>query len=350
MLLGIVEGFYGRPWSWKARKDYLDFMKKIGFDFYIYAPKEDRYFREDWMKPLPKGEKKELSRLSAFYRERGIKWGVGFSPYNAYISFDRASKEKLKTKLNELNLLKPDIIAILFDDMKGDIPDIGKTQIKIMNFIRENTNSSKLLFCPTYYSFDPLLDKIFGKRPESYLEYLGKNLDRDIDIIWTGPLVRSGEITKKHLEEVSEMLGRKPFIWDNFIANDGEKHKKYLYIKPFRGRNRNILNYISGFMVNPMNQACLSQIPIITLADELGILKDYRFGAGTRYNPEESLERAVTLVCGRKHAKGFLEYVRDFLVGLDEIPEEKKKEMVKYFSSINEEWAREIVEWLEVDS
>ncbi|MBF0502616.1 MAG: beta-N-acetylglucosaminidase domain-containing protein, partial [Candidatus Riflebacteria bacterium] len=39
--LGVIEGFYGAPWSWDIRKEYIKFLKKSGYSFYFYAPKAD---------------------------------------------------------------------------------------------------------------------------------------------------------------------------------------------------------------------------------------------------------------------------------------------------------------------
>ena len=337
-MLGIIEGFYGKPWSWEARKNYAYFIKDIDFNFYIYAPKEDKYLRENWNLPLPKETFEKLKELSGIYHGLGLKWGIGLSLFNAYLSFDNTVKTNIKKKLNELSLLKPDVIAILFDDMKGDINNIAETQVSITHFVLENSDFAKIIFCPTYYTFDPILESVFGKKPKNYLHYIGDNLDSKIDIIWTGPMVRSEYITVEHLKEVQDILKRKPFIWDNYIANDGKEHEQFLYIKPFKNRNTEILDYISGFMINPMNQAYLSQIPIQTFADELKL--------SNHYTPSSSIKNAVEKVCGRKHKEKVIEYTKDFLKGRESISEKRREEIYRYCSSIDEQWSIEIVEWL----
>lgn len=37
--LGIIEGYYGKPWSWQARAETVTFLKPHGYAFYLYAPK-----------------------------------------------------------------------------------------------------------------------------------------------------------------------------------------------------------------------------------------------------------------------------------------------------------------------
>ncbi len=346
ILLGVIEGFYGKPWSWQERIGYISFLKENGLNFYIYAPKEDRFLREDWKTSFPGERLSKLNQLGKSFREAGLKWGIGFSPFNAYKSFNTHTKSILKKKLEEIFNLKPDILAILFDDMEGDVNKIAETQVEITHYIAEyfsalshdKNYTGRVLFCPTYYSYDPILEKVFGNSPAGYLEYIGKNLNSEIDIIWTGPMVRSESITVEHLREVEEILGRKPFIWDNYIANDGEKHKNHIYLKPFRGRKSEILNFISGYMINPMNQAELSKIPILTAVEI--------FKSGNKYQPEPALKRAIQKVCGEQYAPIVEKYTKYLIEGKHNIPPTIENEMIERISTLKGEWAVEITQWL----
>ena len=42
---GIIEGFYGPPWSWAARSEVLAFGHQRGLDLYLYGPKDDPLHR-----------------------------------------------------------------------------------------------------------------------------------------------------------------------------------------------------------------------------------------------------------------------------------------------------------------
>lgn len=71
-----------------------------------------------------------------------------------------------------------------FDDIKLYTDDEGIHQKEIMNkiasYLASNFPSTnvRLAFCPTYYSFDPILDKCFGKRPSSYFQEITKILTK----------------------------------------------------------------------------------------------------------------------------------------------------------------------------
>ena len=46
--LGVIEGFFGRPWPHRERLAAVAFLAKAGYDFYLYAPKADARLRRHW--------------------------------------------------------------------------------------------------------------------------------------------------------------------------------------------------------------------------------------------------------------------------------------------------------------
>ena len=54
--LGLIEGFFGRPWSWAERRDAVRFLRPHGYRFYLYAPKADAMLRRLWQQPWPNGQ------------------------------------------------------------------------------------------------------------------------------------------------------------------------------------------------------------------------------------------------------------------------------------------------------
>lgn len=58
---GVVEGFYGTPWSHKVRLSLIDFYGKFKMNIYLYAPKDDPYHRvPHWRDPYPKKKRMTL--------------------------------------------------------------------------------------------------------------------------------------------------------------------------------------------------------------------------------------------------------------------------------------------------
>ena len=62
--LGVIEGFFGKGWSWEARARYAQWLPRQGYGFYLYAPKEDGYLRKHWAKPWPAAQLEALRQLA----------------------------------------------------------------------------------------------------------------------------------------------------------------------------------------------------------------------------------------------------------------------------------------------
>lgn len=269
--LGTVEGFFGRQWSWQARRDHADFLAGQQFSTYLYAPKNDVFLRKQWAEPYPDHEFAELRRLADHAARAGLEFGVGLSPFELYRDFSPTRRDALLRKLDQLNRLQAPLLAILFDDMLGDLPGLADTQLAIFDCIRTHSSASHFMLCPTYYSDDPLLVKHFGRQPERYLEQLGQSLPPAVQVFWTGPKVISHAYPRDHLLAVGERLRRKPLLWDNYPVNDAKRLTPFLHLLPYERRGdgvfplETISQCCSGLLANPMNQAYLSQIPLRSL-------------------------------------------------------------------------------------
>jgi len=264
--LGVIEGFFGTPWGDAARLAYVPFLRERGFEFYLYAPKTNRFLRRQWREPLPDGELAPLSSLAAGYRKGGLRFGIGLTPFELHLDYSVSVRQDLRRKVQQLNSIGVDILCVLFDDMHGAVPQLAQLQARAVTDISNWTTAQSLIFCPTYYADDPMLGRVFGPPPEQYLEDLGAALDPAVAIFWTGEKICSSGYSDSHLERVAERLGRKPFIWDNHIANDGRDRCAHLFLDI--GATGWSLNRdrVAGLAINPMNQPALSRLPLAAFA------------------------------------------------------------------------------------
>ena len=70
---GVVEGFYGTPWSHEARLRQLDFYGRNKMNVYLYGPKNDPYHSTpNWRKPYPEREAAQLKELVDKARENNV--------------------------------------------------------------------------------------------------------------------------------------------------------------------------------------------------------------------------------------------------------------------------------------
>jgi hypothetical protein len=185
--------------------------------------------------------------------------------------------------------VRPDDLAILFDDMRGDVPQLAERQAAIVSFAAERTRATRILCCPSYYSDDAILDSAFGKRPDDYLRRLGKLLDPAVQIYWTGPEVCARELTPGHLARVGEELGRRPFLWDNYPVNDGARMSQHLHLRAFTGRPAEIGRHVAGHGINPASQPILSRIPALTLTQSYRSGDRYEYAAAFGWAAREVL-------------------------------------------------------------
>ena len=338
--LGLIEGYYGGPWTWPERRAQVDSLKAHGYGFYIYAPKADVFLRRRWRETPPEDTHEGLAGLAAHCRRLGVRFGVGLSPFEIYRDFNAEAQAALARKLAFLDEVGTQYLGVLFDDMRGDLPDLAATQVRIVHWIAERSRASRLIVCPTYYSDDAGLDRYFGARPAGYLEDFGAGLDPAIQIFWTGEEVCSREFSPGHLDRVAEALRRKPFLWDNYPVNDGPRMSPYLHLRAFTGRPASIGPHIAAHAVNPALQPTLSLIPALTLAES------YRLGEAYQY--VEAFDGAADAVLGEDLARLVRRHLQTFQdEGRDRLSAETVAKLRPRYAAFDHPAAREIVGWLD---
>jgi hypothetical protein len=332
-LVGVVEGFYGRSWSFDTRVAYADYLAEAGLNTYIYCPKEDPYLRRQWQQDWPDAQWAQLLRVSAVYRERDIYWGVGLSPVELYRDYGSPEREQLRRKIERVGELEAPLLAILFDDMPGDLDALASRQAEIVSDVCRWLPEVRVLVCPTYYSFDPVLEQYFGQMPSNYWPQLGVDMPREAEIFWTGNHVCSKSISTHDIESIVDQLGRSVILWDNYPVNDGAERSKFLYTSKLSARSSSLSAYISGHLCNPMNQGLLS-LPALSGLAEL-------YGLGTLTN--EALCRflgPLTLKRLSLDKKMFEEQ------GLTGMGEEQSRALALKYECLPGAAAQEVAQWL----
>lgn len=335
-LSGIIEGFYGRCWSYDTRLAYADYLSDLGLNTCIYAPKSDTVLRKQWQERWPESQLSELKSLAQAYRQRDIHWGVGLSPFELYLDYGESQREKLKRKVAYLAELDAPLLAVLFDDMPGDLDALAQRQAEIVGDVCRWAPAQRVLVCPTYYSNDPALERFFGPRPANYWQQLGRELPADVDIFWTGNAVCSSSIEVQDIEVINRQLGRRVTLWDNYPVNDGAERSNFLYTSKLSGRSTSLRPLINGHLCNPMNQGVLSLPALSGLAGLYG-------NAGL---DEDALRSAL----------GFRTWERLMLdrrafekEGLSGMGADRCQQLAAQYAELPGAAAREITEWLQGD-
>ncbi len=284
-LTGVIEGFYGRPWSPAERLQLVSDLAELRLDAYLYAPKADAHLRRRWAEPWPAAEAAALERLSMHCRDAGVAFGLGLSPFRLYADYGPAARRALQARVRQLDDLGPAFLAVLFDDMPGDTAELAARQAEIVADVAAWSGAERLLVCPTYYSDDPVLDRVFGQRPPSYREALGGALPECADIFWTGRTVCATAIGEGDVTEAAAAFGRPVTLWDNWPVNDGAKRSLHLYLRPPPARDGALGSACAGHLCNAMNQPVLSLPALAGLAELHGRLPSAADWLAARLGP-----------------------------------------------------------------
>lgn len=337
--LGLIEGYFGRPWTWDDRRANAVFLGRLGYGFYIYAPKADPWLRRQWREPHPPPVAAEITRFAAACRRAGLRFGLGLSPYAVWSEWGVEARAALQAKLMHLDELGVEDLALLFDDMPGDAPALAATQLRVIDFVAARTRAGRLWVCPTYYSNDATLDRVFGRRPRDYLTDLGRSLPPSVGVFWTGEEVCSREYAPAHLDRVAETLRRRPVLWDNYPANDGPRMSRHLHLRAPVGRGPAVQQRVLAHAVNPALQPTLTRV--VATAQALA------WRLGDHYCYGEATDRALEQVLGRRlgrQVRADLLLLQD--AGLAAIDTTQRQALLQRYQAEAHPGAREIVAWL----
>lgn len=266
---GVVEGFYGRPWTLSQRRDLFEKMESWGMSSYLYAPKDDCKHRAYWRELYTVEEADHLQSLITASTDRNIDFYYAISPGLDITYSNSKELATLKRKLDQVVQLGCKAFALLFDDIEAEMskPDkeafqsFAAAQVSVTNEIYQHLGQPKFLFCPTQYCTTRALPTIASSE---YLKTIGSKLAPDIDIMWTGDKVIPRDITVASLDEITAVLRRAPVIWDNEHANDYDQ--KRLYLGPYSGRSPDLIPKLRGVMTNPNCEYGANFVAIHTLA------------------------------------------------------------------------------------
>ncbi len=262
---GVVEGFYGKPWTHAERMDMLSFMSEVGMNAYLYAPKDDPYHRRKWRIPYPPKKMASLKHLVSHARSVGISFVFSLSPGLSLRYSDKSDVDALAAKMGVLHNEGVRDFALLLDDIPAELAgeadrrafgSLAAAQVALANDVRERLQNmspdTRLIVCPTQYHGDTSTD---------YAREMGAGLHPEIDIMWTGPNVCSQELSYEYASAATAALRRPVTFWDNYPVNDATM-KGELHIGPYTGRSAQLAEVSRGLFLNPMNQAEASKIAL----------------------------------------------------------------------------------------
>ncbi|MGM9804408.1 MAG: beta-N-acetylglucosaminidase domain-containing protein [Muribaculaceae bacterium] len=279
---GVVEGFYGTPWSHQVRLSLIDFYGKFKMCTYLYGPKDDPYHScPNWRLPYPEKEAAQIKDLVDACNRNYVDFVWAIHP-GQDIKWNEDDYNNLVNKFNLMYDLGVRSFAIFFDDISGEGTNPVK-QVELLNrlnkeFVLAKGDVAPLTVCPTDYS------RLWANpTPQGSLAIYGNTLHPSIKVFWTGDVVCS-DLTKETMEWLNTRIKRPGYYWWNFPVTDYARH--IIMQGPTYGLDTSLTaNDLCGLVSNPMEHGEASKLALYGVADYCWNIADY--------NPLDNWERGL---------------------------------------------------------
>lgn len=269
---GVVEGFYGTPWSHEARLSLIDFYGTYKMNTYIYGPKDDPYHSSpDWRKPYPPEEAANIKELVEACRRNRVEFVWAIHP-GQDIRWNEEDYNNLVCKFDMMYALGVRAFAIFFDDISGEGTD-PMQQVGLLNrlteeFVKVKGDVAPLIICPTDYN-----RSWANPTQNGSLAVYGKELDPEVKVFWTGDAVCS-DVTPSTLEWVESRINRPALFWWNFPVTDYVRH--IIMQGPSYGLDGTLSDEnLCGLVSNPMEHGEASKLALYGVADYTWNIQNY---------------------------------------------------------------------------
>lgn len=272
---GVIEGFYGKPWSDAARLSQMDFYGRTKMNSYVYSPKDDEYLRAKWRQKYPDDKLAVLKKLIGRAKSNHVDFTYALSPGLSVCYSSSKDLKALNAKLQSIWDIGVRSFSIPLDDIsytdwncKADKKKFGtggkaagKAQSYLLNkvqksFIDKHPGADPLQMVPTKY---------FDVKSSPYKSVLADELDSKILVGWTGVGVAPATITSAQAADAKKVFNHKIVLWDNYPVNDYKPHR--LLMGPYVGRQSGMSSALAGITANPMRLPEPSRIALFNVAD-----------------------------------------------------------------------------------
>lgn len=279
---GVVEGFYGDPWSHEVRKSLIDYYGRNKLNTYVFGPKDDPYHSSPhWREPYPEAQARQIAELVDACRRNRVDFVWAIHP-GKDIRWDEEDYQNLLHKFNLMYDLGVRAFAIHFDDIEGPGAN-PRRQTEMLNrlttdFVRAKGDVANLVVCPTDYS------RLWASpRENGPLDIYGQTLLPEVEVFNTGDYVCS-DLTHESMDFFNRLIRRPSYFWWNYPVTD--YCRNFLLQGPVYGLDTTMTSdEIVGLLSNPMQHGEASKLALYSVAD-------YTWNPKA-YNPIDSWERGL---------------------------------------------------------
>ena len=321
---GVIEGYYGVPYSAEVTKDLFRFMARFKMNTYMYGAKSDEYHSRYWSEPYPTEITEQQRRIGFLTQDmmRDITnvahatkvnfiWAI--HPGRAFAKADNEEVlGKIMTKFESMYSLGVRQFGVFVDDV-GVPTEVEEMEICARNIdelqkridARWNAPNTPAAEQVKPLHYVPQLYCYSWGTPQTVKNFFGSlsKTDPKINIYITGRNVWSVP-SNKDIAHVKQYLGRDVSWWWNYACNDADFTKLFIMdmYTNFRdeshidnlARLESTLNGTNTLIINPMQQGAASKIPLFSVAD-------YAWNTDA-FNNDKSWEASLPAVVGEERA------------------------------------------------
>lgn len=270
-------------------------LNKIVFSSNLLVPRGS-----DWRGDRPEFVKEDIRETGALLSPLGIEWYMGLNPAS---DFRSKNEEDFRTLYGYASLAAAagGGFCYMQDDGRfpihpDDMRDFGSAREADLYFLnrlhqalKEKYPQAKLIFCPPFY-WGPDSPANYPEPREEYLRALGQRLPKEIGVFWTGPRVKSGQVTREQVQWMADLIQRKPLFWQNRFGAPHVYGYHYVTDPLPAWKERYYDGFTQDLDTYMLNSDAGMCIVLMTLAD-------YLWNPGA-YDPARSVEDAAKKLTG----------------------------------------------------
>lgn len=280
-LRGVIETFYGPPWTPEARIALMPTFAALKFNTFIYASKMDLftnwlfdYWKEGW-EPVHLAE---LGAMADAARQHGLVVGIQVRPLDSVTFSSQDDRAAFVERVGDLLDVGFDLFSLSFDDTDRvlgpeDTAAFASYDHAVIAFaadvlarLHQARPDLVLGFVPNdYWSEAPTA--------QATLTLAGQQLPPYVTIGWTGLQIIPATITAQDADQVAAWMQRKPLLGDNYPVLDHAGAD--LFLGPLEGRAADLPAHLAGLLFNPMPYPFASLLGLATCADYAWNAADY---------------------------------------------------------------------------
>ena len=293
---GIVEGYYGYPYSFDVKKDLMQFFKRYKMNTYLYGAKSDPYHSGYWRDAYPETitsvqEKngwlsqqmiRELSQLSMETKVNFI-WAIHPNSGKAVnfhtVDSTAMAVDDVMSKFEKMHALGVRQFAVFLDDAGWDFRDVNNYRDFLTNlqgslekrFNRNAVNSSDTVMPIHYVPHIYAINFANEEQLKTYFDPISET-PSNIVVYTTGSGVWSS-LRNNDFIKMQELMKRPVALWWNYPCNDNKDGRVYTadMISTLHEMGLptpdDAIPQCLGMVSNPMQQGEVAKICLFGVAD-----------------------------------------------------------------------------------